>query len=650
MHARVYPYIQVVYAKKIIFMFCKRQCVRPLAILCLLLFAPWASAQLSAQKQNYVDSLDLFIEQNLPCHDTNCLAAWLLKGEAYLEAQLFDSAEALYFDVLETFGEITYKKLSKTHLEIKSNCYNSLGALYNRTYRTAKALEYYDKSLVLSEELMNVRAIVSNLCNLIKLTTAHSKDSLEDVYIRKVMQVHPKIQDSVFVAYNWESIGEHYEERRRNLDSAIFAYTQALNIFDRHGRATLVARACRELGSIYNRRDNAKAASDHLYRALEIEEKSNNIYGIISTRLNLANVYTHQREFPKAMELLKAALDLCISHDFRNKQANILMQLGVNAHHQNMLESAQEYFELSLALVEEHQLGSAAKSLLYTQLATVNEKRGDLNAALDFALKGLELKSHAAQADIYENLQIGKLYLLLGDLQKAEKYTLNSLAICESIGAHTGIQRVCWQLSRVYKELQDYEKALRYFTRSSTIKDSLSNLEANKVLLARDTKYQIAKKEQELELAKRTSALLKEEQRNQKFMILGLFMLLLICLLAFFMLYQRKRLLALDANNKVMLQLREIEGLKSRLRNSEPEKSSESRPDASSINDLLKTRLSQRELEVLRELIKGKSNKELSEALCISVNTVTTHLKKIYTKLDVGNRTQAVEKVSKMGI
>lgn len=54
--------------------------------------------------------------------------------------------------------------------------------------------------------------------------------------------------------------------------------------------------------------------------------------------------------------------------------------------------------------------------------------------------------------------------------------------------------------------------------------------------------------------------------------------------------------------------------------------------------------ISQREQGVLQLLVGGHSNQEIAEALCISTNTVKTHLKNLYQKLEVSRRGQAVEK------
>lgn len=54
--------------------------------------------------------------------------------------------------------------------------------------------------------------------------------------------------------------------------------------------------------------------------------------------------------------------------------------------------------------------------------------------------------------------------------------------------------------------------------------------------------------------------------------------------------------------------------------------------------------LTARECELLALLASGQSNKELARTLGISPNTVKTHLARLYEKLDVQKRVQAIEK------
>lgn len=52
--------------------------------------------------------------------------------------------------------------------------------------------------------------------------------------------------------------------------------------------------------------------------------------------------------------------------------------------------------------------------------------------------------------------------------------------------------------------------------------------------------------------------------------------------------------------------------------------------------------LSQRQIEVLREMATGKSNKEIARSLDIAVDTVRAHVVEILARLGVRNRTEAV--------
>ncbi|MBI9045413.1 MAG: response regulator transcription factor [Anaerolineaceae bacterium] len=52
--------------------------------------------------------------------------------------------------------------------------------------------------------------------------------------------------------------------------------------------------------------------------------------------------------------------------------------------------------------------------------------------------------------------------------------------------------------------------------------------------------------------------------------------------------------------------------------------------------------LTSRELNVLSLIVKGKSNAEIGEALSISTPTVKTHIRSIFQKMGIKNRTEAV--------
>ena len=60
--------------------------------------------------------------------------------------------------------------------------------------------------------------------------------------------------------------------------------------------------------------------------------------------------------------------------------------------------------------------------------------------------------------------------------------------------------------------------------------------------------------------------------------------------------------------------------------------------------------LSAREVEVLQRMGSGKSNKEIGAELFISEGTVKSHVKSIFTKLDVVSRTEALATATRRGL
>jgi two-component system, NarL family, response regulator DegU len=65
---------------------------------------------------------------------------------------------------------------------------------------------------------------------------------------------------------------------------------------------------------------------------------------------------------------------------------------------------------------------------------------------------------------------------------------------------------------------------------------------------------------------------------------------------------------------------------------------------------IVETPLTPRELEVLAQVAQGKSNREVSKELHLSLSTVKTHLEHIFFKLEVNDRAQAVLKAAELDL
>jgi DNA-binding NarL/FixJ family response regulator len=60
--------------------------------------------------------------------------------------------------------------------------------------------------------------------------------------------------------------------------------------------------------------------------------------------------------------------------------------------------------------------------------------------------------------------------------------------------------------------------------------------------------------------------------------------------------------------------------------------------------------LSEREMDVLRQLVEGLSYKQIADKLCVSIDTVRTHLRHVYRKMQVHSAGEAISRAIKSGV
>ena len=73
-------------------------------------------------------------------------------------------------------------------------------------------------------------------------------------------------------------------------------------------------------------------------------------------------------------------------------------------------------------------------------------------------------------------------------------------------------------------------------------------------------------------------------------------------------------------------------------------------PEADGHGSATDTTLTQREIEVLRQLSAGRSTRDIAQALFVSPSTVRNHIHNIFEKLDVHSRLEAVMFAARHGL
>jgi LuxR family maltose regulon positive regulatory protein len=73
-------------------------------------------------------------------------------------------------------------------------------------------------------------------------------------------------------------------------------------------------------------------------------------------------------------------------------------------------------------------------------------------------------------------------------------------------------------------------------------------------------------------------------------------------------------------------------------------------PEVRPTKDMLVEPLSQRELKILQLIAQGLSNRQISERLFLALDTIKGHNRKIFDKLQVQSRTEAVARARELGL
>jgi len=66
------------------------------------------------------------------------------------------------------------------------------------------------------------------------------------------------------------------------------------------------------------------------------------------------------------------------------------------------------------------------------------------------------------------------------------------------------------------------------------------------------------------------------------------------------------------------------------------------------LNTKLLSKFTPKEYEIILQIMEGYANKQLADANFVSLNTIKTHLKNIYEKLEVNSRTQVIVKMREL--
>jgi tetratricopeptide (TPR) repeat protein len=510
---------------------------------------------------------------------------------------------------------------------------------------------------------------------------AKSREYLESSFKLLASHNYPKGRAQALNNYGCNiMLMSQFKEAEDSLTKAVALY-KSLNLNEEAGKAIT------NIGTIYYYRGQINEAIEHCEKAMEYFEMFPEKAAM--TNVNMGVMFRTIGNYDLAIKKQLLALDYFKSVKDTSKQITSLNNIGSLYIHFLQYDKALDYFNESIELSNSEPEGKASayagRGAGYLKLKMYDNALSNLNLALNI-YDSLGLKKEYANAKYnvgsilftkkeydkaLETVLNAKSYFIKLGLEREKIVAINMIGLIyfeknqndsamvylqQALDLQQGIddpiiyQSTLRSLAKVYELKGDHIKANELHNLYNNSKDSIFSVIASEKVAETEAKFRLKEKEKQLSEAKEVNQSLSEKIKG-----FGVWLVVLLCLvLLFAFIYFRKRKEATFIKSQKEDILKKYSSLEDAYANmyNALEKFQQNNTSANNEKPLPEwvSQLSKRELEVLSCLAVGMTDQEISEKLFVSLATVRTHCRRIYSKLLVKNRSEAANVAREYGL
>lgn len=465
--------------------------------------------------------------------------------------------------------------------------------------------------------------------------------------------------DTFYITYFLDQAGE-LNRMLGNYDEAIAQITKCLRYKVNWEDKRDLSLSYNNLGKTYVNRGQYDLAAKNFLKALEIMEKADDLQGQAYYLNNLGALYDLQHNYSRAIEYYSRSLKIKDKLGDVKGMAATQTNLGISYHNLGDLENAIKSFKYAIRIQREEKLTTKLARGL-SNISKVYIDAGDMENARKTALEAYSLSDEITDAQLLGNLlnNVSSYYLAANNLDSALFFNKKAIDHAAKNRAWKTLRDGYVGRAEIFSQQRKFKQAYDALYTSTKYNDSLVN-EANIYAVAdMEGKYNYEKNlrkinEQELKQL-RTDRELEAKKAQQLYLILGVAGLIFVVLALVIGIRQKRRQnhLLKGQNSLINKQKSELEVMNSTL-SVELDKLQLSMEEKERLlSDVFQSRkkielppellsLSKREMEVLSYLALGRTDDQIAQSLFVSKSTVKTHLRRIYSKLLVSGRAEAV--------
>ncbi len=318
---------------------------------------------------------------------------------------------------------------------------------------------------------------------------------------------------------------------------------EALSISEELHWVKGLAISWRQKGNAYYYFSDDLNAMDCYIKALNIGSPLGNRQLDASLDNNLANIYSDEKHFDKALEYYQKFLNVARELGWRKQEVIALVNMATVYTELGDQKKALATNSAALWICQEPYY----LPIIFNNMGVAFNKEGKSDSALGYFQKSIVSAEHSGNNDAKASSleEIGKVYLARGDLANTEKYALKSLAIARQLQSAEW-QSSAWEsLYTVYEKRREYAKGLDAYKQYIVFRDSVSNGEKQSAMSKKEMQFDFERKEATTKADNDKKAAIAQAEINRqdlirKGMAAGVAVILLAGLSSF-VLYKRRR-------------------------------------------------------------------------------------------------------------
>jgi two-component sensor histidine kinase len=323
-------------------------------IISTLLLSKVFSQSFSSDEQYQIDSFNVIITTSTS-HDTSLAKAYLGLSEILYTSNL-DTVIPLCEKTIDIAERVLLENpstsIKKNLLTSLSGALNNVGYVFKIQGNTIKALEFYNRSLIVDQELDNKEGIATSLNNIGVIYDIRSDIPKALEYYLKSLKIKEELGNKRGISNTSINIGQLYEQQGDFIKAFDF-YDKSLKINTELNDKRGIAQSLNNLGSIYCLQQNFSKGTAYYQRSLELKKELGDDIGVATALNNLGHIYDQQNNLSIALEYYLKSLK--IKEEILNKDgvSFALLNVGSVLLKQGKIEASEGYLLRSLNLAQE---------------------------------------------------------------------------------------------------------------------------------------------------------------------------------------------------------------------------------------------------------------------------------------------------------